>query len=404
MNLVPDKRLKILFLTPRLPYPLIGGDRLKPFNILSYLCKYHDVTLVSFYQGAESPKESIRKIEALGVKLHVINVDAIKSGLRAGVLSLFSSMPLEISFYYQPEFALLVERLMKKENFDLTISFFMRTAEYAKNLKCKKFLMAEDCRTEYQKRSHEEAKSIKQRIIRGFEFKKLQKYEPEIVNHFDVTTLVTNIDIDLMKSRNPKPKYRLLTNGVEIDKFVPPKDFSARKEIYFVGKLDIYANVLMLKKITAEIFPEIKKLIPGVKLVIVGANPPAEIKKLVAKDIILHANVPDTIPYLQSARVFLHPHSGGSGIQNKLLEAMSCGCPVVTTPTGNQGIDATDGVNIMICKNNEELIAKTILLLKDNELASTISINSRKHIEEHFSWQAIFLQMKNILNELFKDE
>lgn len=392
--------MKILFLSPRFPYPVIGGDRLKPYNMLSYLGKEHDVTLITFYQGVSCPKSYIQKIEELGVRVIVIPLDAIKAGIRAGFISLFSSLPLEISYYYQPNFALQVEKLLKKEKFDLTISFFMRTAEYVKSFTGKKFLMAEDCRVEYQKRSSEEAVSLKQKLVRNFEYKKLLNYEPEIVNHFDVTTLVTHSDIELMKVRNPNANYKLLTNGVHIDKFSPPDDFTKRKDILFVGKLDIYANVLMLRKTCLELFPVIKQQVPNAKLLIVGANPPHEIKKMAGDDIILHSNVPDTIPFLQNARVFLHPHSGGSGIQNKLLEALSCGCPVVTTPTGNQGINAIDGHDIFIGKTNEELIARTVELLTNDMLASSMSINARKHIVNNFSWDVIFMQMKNILKEL----
>lgn len=395
-----DKRLKILFLSPRLPYPLIGGDRVKPYNILKHLGQHHDVTLVSLYQGVSAPKEYTDELEKLGIKLHVVSLDPIKAGIRTAIMTLSSDFPLEIAYYNQPEFGFLVEKLQKQENFDVGIAFFMRTAEYIKTMPFKKILMSEDCRLVYQQRSSDETKSLKQKLVRRWEVKKLKKYEPRIVNYFDAVTLVTNEDIESMKLSNLNANYRLLTNGTDIQKFVPPQNNDNRKDILFLGKLDIQANVLMLKRIAQDIFPAIKQQVPEVKLKIVGAKPPAEVKKLVGNGIELYPDVPDAVPWLQSAQLFLHPHTGGSGIQNKLLEAMACGCPVVTSPTGNQGIHALNGRDAFIANNNKEFIDYSVKLLKDKDLADTISQNCRKLIEETHSWELVYRQMDDILSEL----
>ena len=106
------------------------------------------------------------------------------------------------------------------------------------------------------------------------------------------------------------------------------------------------------------------------------------------------------VPYLQNARVFLHPHSGGSGIQNKLIEAMACGCPVVTTITGIQGIPATHGKDVLIGISNEELSYYTIRLLKDDNYTKVISENARKLIVETHSWESVFEALDKIMYEV----
>jgi glycosyltransferase involved in cell wall biosynthesis len=279
----------------------------------------------------------------------------------------------------------------------------MRTAEYIKDLPIKKVLMAEDCRTLYQKRSYETTKNIKQKIVRWWEYKKLKKYEPEIVEHFDFTTLVTEEDISSMKKLNPNANYRLLTNGTDLNKF-KTKDNTEKKGILFAGKLDIWANVLMLEDIVNNIFPKIKIEIPDALLNIVGANPTKAVLRLEREDVNIYPNVPDMVPYLQQAQLFLHPHVGGSGIQNKLLEAMACGCPVVTTPTGIQGIPATNGENILIGTSKEELIEQTIRLLKDSELADKLSKNGRDLIEKTRSWEKVFEDLDFLIDKLLNSD
>ncbi|MCL5991889.1 MAG: glycosyltransferase, partial [Bacteroidetes bacterium] len=241
---------------------------------------------------------------------------------------------------------------------------------------------------------------IIQKLTRWWEYKRLLKYEPEIVNHFDVITLVTEQDISSMQTQNPKPKYRLLTNGTDINKFKMPKRFTQRKDILFAGKLDIWANVLMIRDIVKNIFPIIQLEIPDCKLNIVGANPSNEIKSLESETIKIHANVPEMVPFLQNARVFLHPHVGGSGIQNKIIEAMACGCPIVTTTTGIQGIQATHGKDVMIGISHQELGEHTIKLLKDDLFANQVSMNARLLIERTHSWESVFEALDKIINEV----
>jgi glycosyltransferase involved in cell wall biosynthesis len=139
---------------------------------------------------------------------------------------------------------------------------------------------------------------------------------------------------------------------------------------------------------------------PDVEFQIAGANPPKKIEAMAGDKIKLSANVPDMLPYLQRAAIFVHPHSGGSGIQNKLIEAMASGCAVVTTETGTQGLPAENGKNIMIGKNDAEIASYIITLLKNKELTEEIGKNARKAIVENLSWEVVYNQTDRILSEL----
>ena len=402
--MVSNTKKNILFMTARLPYPIIGGDRLKPNYLLQHLSSKYNVTLVSFYQGASLPQEYRNHFENMGIDLRVVLLNPKVTALK--MIPKILSKPLEILYYLDNKFQIIVDEVIKSKKIDLTFAFFMRTAEYIKNKNIPKILIAEDCRTVYQKRSFEESTDIKQRLIRNWEWKKLLKYEPKLINHFDRVTFVSKEDIEHSKKLNSKPEYRLLTNGTDINKFIGnnsnPSEKTERKDIIFAGKLDVWANELMCKKIVEDILPIIKQTIPDIKFKIVGANPTANIKSFISENIILYENVDDMIPYLQNAAIFLHPHAGGSGIQNKLLEAMSCECPVVTTPTGNQGIHALDGESIMIGNSPEELAKKSIQILSDSSLANSIGRNARNLIVNTHSWETVYTALEEIINEVIK--
>jgi glycosyltransferase involved in cell wall biosynthesis len=394
-----NNKLGILFLTPRFPFPLIGGDRVKPYYIMSHLAKKHNITLVSFFHGGPPPKSYVKEVENLGVNVVPVPLYPMTAAMRTAG-RMFNRIPLEVLFYTQREFRKAVDHLLETRKFDLGFSFFMRTAEYLKNAPMKKILMAEDCRTLYQKRSYEKSASLKQKFVRLWEHKKLRQYEPDIVKHFDITTFVTKRDIDAMKEMNPDAKYRLLTNGADLKKFKPLEKYSDREGVLFAGKLDVWANVLMIRQIVQDILPRIKNKVRNVKLDIVGANPTQYILSLQKKNIKVTSNVPEMQPFLQKAQLFLHPHNGGSGIQNKLLEAMACGCPVVTTPTGIQGIPAQNGLDVLIGRTTDELVEHSVKLLQNPDFAEEISYNARRMIEENHDWPVIFDQCDRIIEEV----
>ncbi len=396
------KGLNILFTTAHFPYPLIGGDRIKSYNIIKHLAKKNKVYLVSFDRGLEIKEDYINELRKINVESFAFQINKAKAYLSAGFFSPLGK-PLEINYFRNGKFGKKVEQITSENRIDLVISFFLRTAEYVKNFNCKKILLAEDCRTLYQGRTYQATKNLREKTIRFYETHKMKKYEAGITRFFDITTLVTNEDVKIMKSLNPKADIRLLTNGVDTDKYVPSTEKNLKSTLLFTGKLDFWVNVLMVKKIVNDIFPGIKKKNPDARLIIAGANPHKEILKCKSESIEIHSNVKDIIPYYQNASVFLHPHEGGSGIQNKIMEAMACGCSVVTTKSGARGIDIQNGANGFIANNNNDFIQYANTLLEDENLRAHIGSNARAYVKANHTWEAVFSVLDEIIEELIKN-
>ncbi len=372
--------------------------------MLRHLAKSYEVSMVAFSFGEYPSDEEIKALVDIGVKVYPVALNPIISGLITSA-RLPLEYPLEISFYLNGEFRKIVDKLCAENDFDIGIAFFMRTAEYLKNKKFPKILIAEDCRVLYQSRSYIRSTNILQKLVRIWEVMKLKKYEPKITSKYDYVTLVTKEDILEMQKSSPDLKYRLVTNGVDIDRYAPIDEYSKRpKYIIFTGKLSVWANTMMAIKIAQEILPRIKESVPDVKLLIVGSNPPKSVRALACDYIEIHADVPDLAEYYAKARVFLHPHEGASGIQNKLLEAMASGCAVVTTSTGNQGIYARQGIDAMIANNDEDLIKYAVKLLTDETLAAEMSANARQWIIDTHTWEVVFEQIDGVINELLDEK
>jgi glycosyltransferase involved in cell wall biosynthesis len=389
------KSMKLLFVTCRFPYPVIGGDRTKSFNLLKNLAKNHEVHLISNAENGPLTEEQKNKVISLGIIVHEVPFNKTKAIIRS-ISLLFSNKPLEVTFYDSREIRKRTREIFNKIKPDIAISFFMRTAESTASLPCKRILIAEDCRLLYQSRSANESNSLLQKTVRLFEVYKLKKYEPKIISKFDCVTFVTETDLKNAKLTAPNINGEILTCGVDINEF-KINEKPREKTILFAGKLDVLANIMMAKKVVLKILPLVSKRIKGIKCEIVGGSPTKNVLNLESNNVKIIKDVPSLVPFFQKAGVFVHPHSGASGIQNKLLEAMACGCPVVTTKTGTQGIPIEHGIHGYITQNKYEMASCAIDLLDNPDKAIIMGNHARKLMEENFTWEIISKKMESIL-------
>lgn len=313
---------------------------------------------------------------------------------------MWTQLPLEIAFYTRTDFQQVVDDLLASNDFDIGISFFMRTGEYLREKRgLKKVLIAEDCRVEYQSRSADAVRSVVQRLVRWWETIKLRQYEPKIVDDFDVTTFVSSQDVAAMTRLNEKHSYAVVTNGVDLERFSFVDNHTSRTGILFAGKLDVMANELMARRIVESILPHVPSA-SGTTLTIAGHRPSRRLMALASQQVRIAADVADLVPYFHTAAVFLHPHHGGSGIQNKVLEAMASGCAVVTTSTGLQGIDAEHGIHCLIAADDHEAARHVATLLSNPELRSSLARAARKLMEDTHSWKHVEQQIDEVLHGL----
>ena len=192
----------------------------------------------------------------------------------------------------------------------------------------------------------------------------------------------------------------VVPNGVNLEYFQPNNDYSYNtKKIVFLGAMDYYANVDGVIYFHDKIFPIIKKEIPDIKFYIVGSSPTKAVQKLASKDVIVTGFVDDVREYLKDACVCTVSLRIARGIQNKILEAMASGIPVVTSPICNDGIAAVDGENILVGKTPQDFARHVIDILSKQDLRDKFARNGRKFVEENYSWETNL----NRLEKLFID-
>ncbi|MCF8011059.1 MAG: glycosyltransferase family 4 protein [Clostridiales bacterium] len=216
----------------------------------------------------------------------------------------------------------------------------------------------------------------------------------------DLIFTVTEDDKKVFSENNPELPIELIPN---IHEPVPvDKPFCQRKDLMFIGGFCHQPNVDAMLFFSEEIFPVIREKIPGIKLYIVGSNPPVSIQQLNDSNIEVTGFVKDVQPFFENCRVFVAPLRYGAGMKGKIGQSMAYGLPVVTTWVGAEGMNLTNVKNVLIADEPQMYAQEVVNLYQNEVLWNKISANSIKHIEENYSPEVIKEKIDRVLSTLLK--
>ena len=393
---------KVLFLTYRFPYPLSGGDRLKSYHLLRHLSEISEVDLISLDEWQTATHENLAHIKQFASTVTVVPFSKSKAVKRAA-LSLFTKTPVEYAWYNSPQMQEVVDIALHHKRYDLIVCFFMRTAEYVKDVTdTPKILVAEDSRLLADERATEKFSLTAEYFVRKIDAGKLKSYEPYLASKFNVTTFVAQPDEHRLLAINPALKTAILSNGVDTEEYFFSEG-DRENAILFSGHLGIYHNRMMAERILKDIYPKIRARSPQTKLYIVGKDPDPSLSALVhaTPGAELQGNVPDMKPYYRKTSLFIHPQQIGAGIQNKLLESMAMGTPVLTSAIGASGIQGLiDRMHVVVSETDEEFVEAALALLAHEEERRRLAVNARKLIEQRYTWDMIFDSFDTIISQV----
>jgi sugar transferase (PEP-CTERM/EpsH1 system associated) len=233
----------------------------------------------------------------------------------------------------------------------------------------------------------------------------LNVYEKKVVESFDSTILVSNAEAEMLKSRTGVfERVFGVANGVDLAYFSPSDNFKGRanrlsKKLVFCGAMDYFPNVDAVTWFVNEVLPILRKLVGEVEFIIVGGKPTESVKALEkVSGVTVTGRVEDVRPFVWDADLSIAPIRVARGIQNKVLEAMALGTPVLATPEAFEGIDADPMLDLRIATAVPKLFAESAAeLLEDSTSLNAIRNNARKTVEDKYHWN----KRLELLNELF---
>lgn len=384
--------MKLFVLLSRFPYPLEKGDKLRAYHQIRELSKKHEIHLCCLTD------QTIQKewVDELDQFCHSIQIFRLKKG---GIyintaLQLFSDKPYQVGYFYQSSIHRKIQQSIKDIQPDHIYCQLIRTAEYVKNIhNIPKTIDYQDALSKGMFRRAESARGLMKRLFLA-EGKRLGEYENRIFDYFNHHTIISEQDRQFI---NHPSNHEILVveNGISEDFFEYAPQDEKNCELVFVGNMNYPPNIQCAEYIVNEILPLLDSTY---RLKLAGASPHARIIELGNHPKVeVTGWIDDIKSAYTSGKIFLAPLFIGTGLQNKLLEAMALGIPCITTTLANNALKAENGKEILTAETAQEFAHHIQRLMSDETAHQSISASAKAFVRTNFSWESSV----NKLEQLF---
>lgn len=394
-EIYPKKKLVICL--SRFPYPIEKGDKLRAYYQIIDLSEYFEIYLLCTSNKAIKEAE-LSKLQSYCKEIHIFKLNPIIQIFQL-MRTLFTRKPFQVAYFTQQGIKNKINLLLERIHPQHIYCQLIRPAEYVKNYhNCTKTIDLMDALSKGMERRIENAPRLLKFLFRE-ENKRLLDYERKILNYFESATIISHQDREFILH----PSYEriaIVPNGVDSEYFKSfEKQVQPQYDLVFIGNMNYPPNVEAARYIVEEMLPRLQKKFPTISCLISGANPSKTVQNLKSEAVTVTGWVDDIRLSYQSAKIFIAPMRSGTGMQNKLLEAMAMGLPCITTTLANNAILAEPGEDILIADDTENMCKQVETLLQNPELYQKIASGGNKLVKERYNWKHINAVLAKILGE-----
>jgi len=376
--------MRILFITPRLPFPPLRGYQLRAWHQLRLLSRRHSITLAC-YSDAPDSSEALRQLSTYCEEIIRVPYRAWRS-IGAVCIGLVRGKPLQSCIYETPEMRRAIGSLLAEKRHEVAHVQLARMAGFLDGETSipRVIDLVDALSLNLRRRGSFDRGPL--RLLANAEANRLLTYEREICCTWDRAIVVSPVD---RAAIGDFANLSINPSGVDLEEFRFQSEGRDRHEILFTGNLGYFSNVDAITWFAREIFPPIARQNPRVKLTIVGARPHRKVRALAELDrrITVAGWVEKLQPYLRRCAVAIAPMRAGSGQLFKVLEAMACGAPMVVTEVVADAIAAQGGRHVMIADAPEAFAEAALRLMREESLASRIAREARALVETEYQWE-----------------
>jgi sugar transferase (PEP-CTERM/EpsH1 system associated) len=388
--------MKILYVCHRVPYPPQRGGKIRPFNMISHFSKRHEVTVASL---ARSQQELDA---ANGLRAHCKNLICERVtpfGAYGRMLSRApTTIPFSMGYFYSPTLDRRIRELLSQERFDLIFVHCSSVAQYvARVTDVPKILDFGDMDSQ-KWLIYGQVRAFPISLVYHLEGRKLEREERRLSPRFDLNTCTTREELATLRAFGTGVDSDWFPNGVDHGYFAPSGEPYDPDLISFVGRMDYYPNQEAMVRFCRDTLPLIRRERPSAKLSIIGANPSSQIKQLASiPGVTVTGSVPDVRPYVTRSAVNVAPLRIARGTQNKILESMAMGVPVVTSEVAARGVDAVPGQHLLCATTPAEECRAVVELLENRQRREELAAMARARVLSHHDWRASMLRLDSII-------
>ena len=374
--------MKILVALSRFPWPTNKGDKLRAWHQLIGMSNKNEVHVFCLTDEVVQPQD-LEKAKTVFASVHVFNLSKIDVLTRLS-LATFQKIPFQVAYFSDRKAIAEFKSLVHQINPDIVYCQLARMAEFCRDIEnCRKVIDYQDAFSIGLERRIANEPWWKKYVV-SMEAKRLKTYESQILEDFEQRTMISEQDAKLI-AHPLNTSLQIIPNGVDTD-FYKPEPRARVIDLLFTGNMQYEPNVNCVIYVVDKVIPLLTKEFPHIQFVAAGMNPAKELQQIKSRHLQLTGWVDDLRSYYQVSRIFIAPMQIGIGMQNKILEAMSMGLPVITTTLANNAIGAIHGKEIWIANTPEKVAEAISYLLNNTELAINIGHNARKLMVEQFSW------------------
>jgi glycosyltransferase involved in cell wall biosynthesis len=378
--------MRILLCASEAPLPPMNGMRLQLRELVSQLAHRHEVCILAFrwpeqHGSAPAGVELIEVKPPPGGTLHRLG------GWMRAVPGRRPLEPVKLT----GRMSNALRELLAERDFDVAHVTLGSLADVAPALHGLPAVIAPLDAWHINERGRAEAERGIRRAVLRAQQRRVRRFTASAYRPYRRAVFVSEQDAHAAAELDSGLATTVIPNGVDLEYFHPGSAPATPGRLVFTGAMATPANQLASTVLAREILPHVQARRPEARLAIVGRDPSPAVRELAALDgVEVSGTVPDVRPWLWDAEVFACPMRSGTGIKNKLLEALACGLPCVTSSLGSQGLHVTDGRELLIASPSGEAFASAIVeLLEHRELRAALSATGRRYVAEHHGWPAV---------------
>jgi len=388
--------MNILYVCHRFPFPPKRGGKIRPFNMIRHLSRSHKVTVASIARSHDEAREG-QGIAPYCAR-YVMAVVARPLQAMRMIARLPTPTPSSMGYFYSSHLAERVQALLARERFDLVFVHCSSVAQYVERVVgIPKILDFGDMDSQ---KWLEYARYRPFPLSAGYwlEGRKLQRAEKALAGRFDLCTATTRAEWETLEGYGTGVATDWFPNGVDSEYFSPGAQPCDPDTISFIGRMDYYPNQECMFDFCANVLPRLRASRPATKLLIVGADPSPKVRKLAElPGVTVTGSVPDVRPYVRSSAAMVAPLNIARGTQNKILEAMAMGVPVVASKVAAGGVDALDREHFLVADGAEAHARALLGLMNDPAERARLAEAGRARMLSHHAWDRSMQRLDGII-------
>lgn len=395
--------MNILYLCHRFPFPPKRGGKIRPFNMIRHLTSLgHQVTVCSLARSQQEAEEG----QGIAPHCESFLMGHVKEWIQVArmIIRLPVLTPSSMGFFYSGELAAHVRGMLASRKWDLIFVHCSSVAQYVEHVTDTPKILDFGDMDSQKWIEYANYKPFPLSLGYRFEGAKMLAAEKRLARRFDLCTATTRAEWETLKDYETGADTGWFPNGVDADFFCPIDETYDPDTISFIGRMDYYPNQECMSRFCEQTWPLLKNWRPNLKLLIVGADPTPAMRKLgELPGVTVTGSVPDVRPFIRKSALMVAPLNIARGTQNKILEAMAMGVPVVTSSIAAGGVDAESVTHFLVADTPQDYAQAIMGILDSPSERSRLAVAGRQRMLSHHAWPRSMERLDAIIERGIKN-